>query len=372
MGVSREFLVACYTFGAGGGGRRIEVVRQDPAGGWELLTDYDPVDPIANTQESVDPQSPSYLAWHPDSRHVYAVGEVLDGRVWALELDPSRRKLRALGSVASDGDHPCHLAVDPTGTVVISANYSSGSLVVHPIRSDGSLDQRSDFLQHRVDGPPDPPKHPERQQGAHAHMVDFVTDTLVLAVDLGRDAVAAYLLDLDSATLRPAATPWSYLPDGFGPRHLVQLPGDLVAVAGELTGEIALLSLDRSTGGLTVLDVTNGTESQDPSAPSGIAATADGRFVLMANRGPDTVSSFRVVPSFGDELARLELVDEKACGGTNPRDITLVDATVYVANQDSGTVTVLLVDLQTGALSATDSVLSIPSPTHVLPVPVTG
>ena len=33
------------------------------------------------------PQSPSYLAWHPDGRHLYAVGEVADGRVWAYEID---------------------------------------------------------------------------------------------------------------------------------------------------------------------------------------------------------------------------------------------------------------------------------------------
>ena len=87
------------------------------------------------------------------------------------------------------------------------------------------------------------------------------------------------------------------------------------------------------------------------------------------HRGPDTVSAFRVVPGAGAESARIELVDELSCGGRWPRDITLVGREIYVANQESGTVTTLLVDPSTGDLSATNSVLQIPSPTHVLPVP---
>jgi hypothetical protein len=43
-----EFLVGCHTFGAGGRGRRIEVVAHDPDTlRWELLTDRDVTEPIA-------------------------------------------------------------------------------------------------------------------------------------------------------------------------------------------------------------------------------------------------------------------------------------------------------------------------------------
>ncbi len=53
----------------------------------------------------------------------------------------------------------------------------------------------------------------------------------------------------------------------------------------------------------------------------------------------------------------------------NPRDITLVDDTVYVANQDSGTITVLTIDTDTGMLTHRDGSLAIPSPTHLLAEP---
>ena len=41
---------------------------------------------------------------------------------------------------------------------------------------------------------------------------------------------------------------------------------------------------------------------------------------------------------------------------------------MYVANQESGSVTVLTIDPETGELAATDSRFEVPSPTQVLPV----
>jgi 6-phosphogluconolactonase (cycloisomerase 2 family) len=161
------------------------------------------------------------------------------------------------------------------------------------------------------------------------------------------------------------------MPAGFGPRHLVELPNDLVAVVGELSGEIALARLNRTTGELVVLDVTAGTDIEEPpSWPSSVGRTADGRFVVMANRGPNTVASFRVQPGSGDTGPRLELVDEINCGGDVPRDLAVVGELIYVANQESGAVTVLMIDPDDGGLTSTASRFEVPSPTQVLPVAI--
>ncbi len=311
------------------------------------------------------PASPSYLAWHPDGRHLYAVGEVSDGRIWAYEVEEPGGRLAVLGSAATGGEFPCHLAVDPAGEFVVSANYGSGSVSVHRIDPDGTLGQQSELLQHKGSGP-----HPDRQLGPHAHMAVFVTDTFVLAVDLGVDGIAGYRLDRRTGRLTQASQAWSALPPGFGPRHLTLLPDDLVAVVGELTGEIALMSLDPINGSLTPRGRTAGTATGRFSQPSGIDATADGRFVLMANRGTDTVAAFELGHGVSDGAPRLVLVDEVPCGGENPRDITLVDDAVYVANQDSGTITVVALDTGTGMLTQRDGSLAIPSPTRLLARPV--
>ena len=229
-------------------------MAHDPATDrWDLLTDQDLAEPMAGASSTEQPQSPSYLAWHPDGRHVYAVGEVSDGQVWALTVARGGHGLAILGSAPTGGAHPCHLAVDPSGRVLLTANYTSGSLAVHRLQPDGRIGALTQQVQHEGSGP-----HPDRQRGPHAHMVHIVDETLVLAVDLGADLIAAYRLDAAAATLAPLAS--SSLPAGFGPRHLVALDHDRVVVAGELTGEIALLRLDPATGRLELLDLQRGSD----------------------------------------------------------------------------------------------------------------
>ncbi len=357
-GRRQEFLVGCYTFGAGGRGRRIEVVAHDPiTGRWELLTDHDVSEPIAGESTGGQPESPSYLAWHPDGCHVYAAGEVSDGRVWAFEIAGNGHGLAVLGSASTGGAHPCHLAVDPSGQVLVTANYSSGSLAVHRLRPDGRIGELAQVVRHAGSG-----VDADRQTGPHAHMVHFVDETLVLAVDLGADLIAVYRLDVGATGLTLLAS--NPMPSGFGPRHLVSLTGDRLVVAGELSGEVAVARLDRGTGAITVLDVVAGSQIEGaPTQPSGIGRTADGRFVLMANRGPDTVASFAI------RGGAAELVDEISCGGEHPRDLTVVGDRIYVANQDSDDITVLAIDPGTGDLSSTRSRFGTPSPTQVLPMP---
>ena len=243
---------------------------------------------------------------------------------------------------------------------MISANYGSGSLSVHPVLAERCAgDAVGSVAAHRLRS------RSGRQAGPHAHMATFVTDTLVLAVDLGIGRGRG----LPARSRRPAGSRRRpcrgrrCLP-GFGPRHLVVLPENLVALAGELSGEIALLRLDPETGALTLLDVERASESAVSSAPSGIAATGNGRFVVIANRGPDTVASFAVDHHLGG--AHLRPVDEISCGGAHPRAVTVIGDLLYVANQHAGNITVLRIDEQTGDLTDTGSRISTPTPTHVL------
>jgi 6-phosphogluconolactonase len=358
---SGRLYVGAYTIGAGGAASGIGVLVHDPmTGHWtSALGDPDSTSALAAlTADGDAPESPSYLAWHPDGRHLYAVGEVAQGRLWTFLVDETTGAPRVVGSVATGGEFPCHLCVDPTGRFVVSANYGSGSLAVHPVLAGGLLGPRTDLVQHSGSGP-----DPDRQAGPHAHMVAFVGDLLLVA-DLGVDGVAAYRLDPDTGKLAPAQQPWSMLPAGFGPRHLVVLPDNMVAMAGELSGEIALLRMDPATGGLTTLDIERASASSTRSAPSGILATGSGHIVVIANRGPDTLASFALEHRQG--AAHLRPIDEIDCGGKHPRAVTLIDGMLYVANQHSDNIAVLRIDEQTGALSETGQRIDTPTPTHVL------
>ena len=139
---------------------------------------------------------PSYLAIHPDRGTLYAVDERDDGAVTAVRL--SDRKV--LGSRSTGGAAPCHLSVHPGGRWLLSANYGSGSVAVHPIDPSGALGERTDLVRH-TSPPPGP-----GQEGPHAHQ--FVTSPdggHVLAVDLGTDTVYTYRLDDKAGTLTEVA-----------------------------------------------------------------------------------------------------------------------------------------------------------------------
>ncbi|RIJ19429.1 lactonase family protein, partial [Clavibacter nebraskensis] len=56
------------------------------------------------------------------------------------------------------------------------------------------------------------------------------------------------------------------------------------------------------------------------------------------------------------------------CGGATPRHHALVDDRLHVANQGSGTVASFRLDAATGLPTAAPAVITVPSPTYLLPL----
>jgi 6-phosphogluconolactonase (cycloisomerase 2 family) len=296
--------------------------------------------------------APSWLVTHPSAPVLYAVSELDDGAVNALSVAPDG----ALGTVSrqpSGGSAPCHLAVTADGRYLLCANYGSGSVAVFAINDDGTLGARTDLVTHHGNGP-----DPSRQEGPHAHHVSVIGDE-VTAVDLGTDTLYGYRLGPDGQ-LRPI---WeTYAGAGIGPRHLVSTPTGRRYVADELASTVSVYDPDPATGGLRLVHRRPATltEPAERSYPSEIALSADLRFVYVANRGNDTVTTFAVA---GDELTG---VDETPCGGRRPRHFALDGDLMYVANEHSHTVTELRVDPDTGVPRPTGARIDVPSPVCVL------
>ena len=103
------------------------------------------------------------------------------------------------------------------------------------------------------------------------------------------------------------------------------------------------------------------TSSEDgPTFPSEITCGRDGRFIYVANRGPNTISTFawdgeRAVP-----------VAEVPTGGDWPRHMTLLGDHLYVANQLSHSVTTFRIDHETGVPEAEGEATAEASPTCLL------
>ncbi|CAM5668287.1 hypothetical protein GCM10010329_35750 [Streptomyces spiroverticillatus] len=334
-----------------GGGTGIGLATYRPDRG--ALASTGVLDGVAN---------PSYLALAPDRRTLYAVNEQAQGAVTAMRLGDGRPP-EVLGARSTGGADPCHLSVH--GRFLLSANYTGGSLAVHPRGRDGALGEASDLVRHQGSGP-----DPGRQEGPHVHQV--VTDPAgrhILAVDLGTDSVYTYRLDERKGTLREIGR--TATRPGAGPRHLVFHPaGRHVYLVNELDSTLVVCAYEPRTGMLTPgkpqPTLPRGTVPDERNYPAGVIISPDGRFVYVSNRGHDSIAVFAVQRGG----AELRLVALTPSGGSYPRHIVL-DPTgrlLFASHQKSGSVTTFHVDRRTGRLRSAGAALEFPVPVCVLPL----
>ncbi|MDF3298930.1 lactonase family protein [Streptomyces tropicalis] len=312
---------------AEGGGQGIGVAAYDPASG--AVTGRGTVTGVGD---------PSYLAVHPDGRTLYAVDERAEGAVTAVRLADRT----VLGTRSTGGSGTCHLSVHPGGRWLLSADYGSGSVTVHPIDATGALGARTDRVTHS--GPPPGPG----QQGPHAHQ--FLTGpdgAHVLAVDLGTDTVYTYRLDPRAGTLTETAR--ARTRPGAGPRHLAFHPGGRHAyLVNEVDDTVAVCAYDPSSGRLTVGAPQSTGSGGGTNHPAQFLVTADGRYAFLANRGHNSIARYAVEA----DGARLRLLGTVPVAGDFPRQIAFSPdgALLFAANQKSGTVSVFHVHRGSGAL----------------------
>jgi 6-phosphogluconolactonase len=300
--------------------------------------------------------NPSYLAAHPDGRTLYAVDEQDDGAVTAVRMADRR----ILGSRSTGGAGPCHLSVHPGGRWLLSANYGSGSVAVHPIGASGGLGERTDLVTHSS-----PPPGPG-QEGPHAHQ--FITSPdggHVLAVDLGTDTVYTYRLDEKTGRLTEVAQ--AHTRPGAGPRHLTFHPdGRYAYLANEVDNTVAVCAYDPGTGRLTVGEAQSTGTGSGISYPAQILVTSNGAYAYLANRGHNSLTRYAVEAAG----ARLRLLDTVPVSGDFPRQIAFSPdgRLLFAANQKSSTVSVFQVNPRTGELRLTGEPFASPVAVCALPL----
>ncbi|MGI8768253.1 MAG: lactonase family protein [Propionibacteriaceae bacterium] len=266
---------------------------------------------------------PSYLLLHPTLPVLYALSERTPTSVSAFAVD-AESGLSLINTIATGGDGGCHLGYDPVRQLVVVAHYGVGSVSVCSVNDDGSLDRTVDSIAFTGSGP-----DPDRQQAAHTHMA--VPDGAEwLIADLGTDQIHRLTLD-DAGTI--IGTAEISTPPGVGPRHFVII-GDYLVLACELTGELWLARRDGDDWRGVAKVGSTATTTDEPVYPSAIVQAGDQ--IIVANRGPDTFATFALDPD--DDT--LTMIDETGTGGEWPRDLTWHHDQVWVANQNSESVTV--------------------------------
>jgi 6-phosphogluconolactonase len=286
--------------------------------------------------------------------------------VSAFAIDAATGNLTLLNQEGVRGASPCHLSVEPSGKVLLAANYSDGTVTALPIRDTGRVDEPTAFIQHTGAS-----VNPERQKGPHAHSIN--TDPagrFAFAADLGLDKVLIYRLDARLGTLTPHDPPSVSVTPGAGPRHFAFHPSGRTAyLLNEIDSTVTAFGYDPERGVLTTLQ----TLSTLPEGFMGNNSTAEvlvhpsGRFLYSSNRGHDSIALFTIEERSG----HLTAIGHESTRGKTPRNFGIdpTGALLLAANQDSDSVVLFRIDPESGRLTATGEAVEVPHPVCVRMIP---
>ncbi len=217
----------------------------------------------------------------------------------------------------SGGKTACHVALSPDRCFLAVSNYSSGSLSVFDIDSEGKIGNRIFFKEYQGSGP-----NKKRQEQSHIHSAFFLrtgTDLRLFVLDLGCDRlyILKYNEELKNFSEDPDY-PFFRLFPGCGPRHAAFLP-----LPSEDNKEIRILFVLNELNS-TICSIRLEFESEKMKAVClGYVSSIPNDFRLLTSDRSEC---------FGSEAAEIELSYAEA------------DPVLYVSNRGHNSITVFRLD----------------------------
>lgn len=327
MTTSALIAVGAYSRSGSGRGPGIQLLRLD------LTGDAPSVEPGA----AVELPDPSFVLWSADGSMLYAVLEAAPTRVVALRVSEQGYEADIVADLELEGSGGCHLAFGRMPRTLVISDYGSGSVETVRLDADGIPVELIDRDDHHDSGDGHEP---------HPHQVVALPGTELLAVpDLGLDRVFLYRQDSGGMIGLAGEIP---LARGSGPRHLAaDHESGLLFISCERSGKLATAGrqevpaqpatpqlLRGAPHRWTVHSLIPASGSETTNDVSHLELTADESVLLIANRGPDTLSVFSL------QGMRPELVSEISVGA-HPRHFTQLGDLVLVAAQGADRIDVL-------------------------------
>jgi 6-phosphogluconolactonase len=309
---------------------------------------------------AIETRDPSHFELSAKGTHLYMCNSGTPGGVSAFAVDRKTGGLKLLNYIESKGRGPSYVSVDKSGKYVLDANYGGGFVEVLALNEDGSLKERTEFVQHIGSS-----VH-QRQSKPYAHW--FRTDPsgkYALAQDLGMDQVVIY--KFDAATGKLTAQEPTKVNPGSGPRHIAYHPnGKWMYGIQELSNEVVAYSWDAGKGSLTPFQTvkTLADSFKEQSSAAEIAVRPDGKFLYGSNRGEDSI----VVYAIDARTGELTFKQRVSSGGKTPRYFTFDPSNQWLiaSNNEGGNLVVFRVDAASGELAATGKPVSLVRPMGVV------
>jgi 6-phosphogluconolactonase len=323
---------------------------------------------LTNPTLAAEAGGPGFLAMHPSQPVLYAVCRDMKEPVVAayrVPVDRRQPQLEWINSLPIGDGGAAHVSVDPTGRMLLTAQYGGGSVAAFSINDDGSLKEQTVLIDHEGGSG----VVPRRQESSHAHWTGFSPDhRFAFVPDLGLDKVVVYRCDVEQASLTPHG--FMVVPPGSGPRHMkFHTNGRFIFVLNELSLTITTFRYDAATGTTELIETVPTVPAEQKAKEMYVSASEirvhpSGRFVYAANRGHDTVTAF----AFDESTGRLTLIEREHIRGATPRNFNLDPSGKWLlaAGQDSHTLASFAVNAATGELTYNRSIVHAPAAICVL------
>lgn len=365
--------------------------------------------------------NPAFSRFHPRLNVVYTCTEDIEesGQILAYEVH-NDGSLTEMCRIDAGGTSTCYLTIDREHRHLLAVNYWDSTLVVIPLsRETGEFAgpiqnvydpkagkkmiaaaKKNGGVNHSNN---DSSTIAMRQVDPHSHalVLDPFEGCVAYVPDLGKDLIREIFYDNRKGVL---GCEFSVLPSGMstgmpdGPRYIDFHPSLNVAyVVNELSSTIAVFSVDRGLLGEISraeklglpMDTFSGRSTlrliqSIKTVPSAFPITMNtcgricvhqsGRFVIVSNRGHESITIFRVKQSCGGGgnkgravRGTLTQVGFFHTRGETPRHFQFDHSGQFliVANQDSDTIAVFSFNLTSGEIKYTGHEYRVPSPNFV-------
>ncbi|KAL7539056.1 hypothetical protein ACHAXR_008996 [Thalassiosira sp. AJA248-18] len=369
--------------------------------------------------------NPAFSRFHPRLNVVYTCTEDIEenGKIFAYEINADG-SLTEIGHVDAGGTSTCYLTIDLEQRHLIAVNYWDSSLVVIPLSKEtgefaGPIQNIYDprhgkamlaaakkhgGVNHSMN---DESTIAQRQVDPHSHalVLDPYEGCVAYVPDLGKDLIREFFYDKRDGKIELEL---NVLPSGMstgkpdGPRYTCFHPKFNVAyVVNELSSTIAVFSIDKDLlseishasklglpmdkfKGRSTLKLIQSIKTVPSAFPTTmntcgrICVHDSGRFVIVSNRGHESITIFRVKQgrhSKGKAMrGTLAQVGFFHTRGETPRHFQFDHSGQFliVANQDSDTIAVFSFNLTSGEIKYTGNEYHVPSPNFICCCPMVG
>ena len=240
------------------------------------------------------------------------------GKLASFTVSADDGLLKHLTTVTVDPD-PAYHWPDVKGRYLLSAYYRTGKVALHRLDARGAILAAN-------------PKWYSTARNAHGIAVDK-ENRRVYVTHTGANAIYQFELNASASSLEPAARPVIRTPEKTGPRHIALHPNKPFAYADNEQGNsITFFRIEK--GNLQAVQTlsTVPDDWDQGGACARLEMSADGRYVYVANRGHNSIASFRIDQQSG-RLTSLGQVPTEA----NPRSFAIHQngRFLYAGGQDT-------------------------------------